>query len=534
MRLILALIALVCTIASQATESNASNQFVITGTTMAPYVIDGEPISNQSDNSQSDIRVVVTRDVLNAQGETDAKEIVEGEFQHGKVILEGEVEAPTSIRISVDADREQTSILDGAIWPGANISFVVLDYPAPNPVHLAFLGSSRRLTDPMKRFTISGDLRSIDADLGRTTIRIRASEYDDSGEKKYLNYGRVLLKDGKFEMEAEADEPRLVNILVVSGTEYTQMHAVIEPHAEISVVPRGSLLRDLRATRNGLGRHGRIVDAWQQSEEYVSEFLAYQLAYKEFVKESEEIEGNSHSYAVVEQDGEPEYLTHLRTTSRIRYDHLEQIASNADDPINRLLALELGAFSDDQVALAVYDEIAELVDRNLAVRRVMHARNNHALQLAREGNDRSLVIGQKAPNFTLPNIDGKNVSLSKLLEVNEYVLVDFWASWCGPCIAAFPGLKDLYASYRELGFEIVSVSLDDSHEDWSYSTEKHELPWINLGELRGFEGEIVTSYGVNFVPKGYLLDSDGQIVQKDLSTDQLKEFLGSVYGNPNE
>ena len=78
------------------------------------------------------------------------------------------------------------------------------------------------------------------------------------------------------------------------------------------------------------------------------------------------------------------------------------------------------------------------------------------------------------------------------------------------------------------------MSIDDTHENWSYITEEDELPWINLGELEGFEGEMVLSYGVNFVPKGYLLDSDGQIVQKDLSTYQLKAFLENLYGNPNE
>ena len=78
------------------------------------------------------------------------------------------------------------------------------------------------------------------------------------------------------------------------------------------------------------------------------------------------------------------------------------------------------------------------------------------------------------------------MSLSDILDEKEYVLVDFWASWCGPCIATFPALKDLYASFGKHGFEIVSVSIDDTRENWSYMTEEHELPWINLGELEGF------------------------------------------------
>lgn len=92
----------------------------------------------------------------------------------------------------------------------------------------------------------------------------------------------------------------------------------------------------------------------------------------------------------------------------------------------------------------------------------------------------------------------------------------------------------MYATYRAHGFEIVSVSIDRNHDEWSDSTDEYEVPWINLGELKGFEGEMVMSYGVNFVPKAYLLDSEGQIVQKDLSTDQLATFLANEYNIQDE
>jgi peroxiredoxin len=285
----------------------------------------------------------------------------------------------------------------------------------------------------------------------------------------------------------------------------------------------------------GEGKHAQLVDGWQQGEEYVSTVQAYLLALKEYSDKREAQDNASNSDS---QDSEieetPRFLSLARELGRIQYGFLNDVASNADNLIDVLLALELGAYRGQEEALHIYDRLAKSLDKDLVSRRVTHRRNETAIHIARTVNDKSLAVGTQAPDFTLKSFDGQERSLSDLLEGKKYVLIDFWASWCGPCIATFPALKELYGSYHERGFEIVSVSIDDSRERWSYSTEEHGLPWTNLGELKGFEGEVVISYGVNFVPKAYLLNSGGNIVQKDLTTDQLKTFLASVYSNANE
>ncbi len=144
-------------------------------------------------------------------------------------------------------------------------------------------------------------------------------------------------------------------------------------------------------------------------------------------------------------------------------------------------------------------------------------------------NDKQFIRGQKASNFTLADLEGNNVSLFDVLDENDTVLVDFWTVSCGPCIASFPKLKELRAKYKQQGFEVVSISIDLVREDWISGSEEYELPWINLGELESFYGEVATKYGVRFIPKSYLIDKEGCLLQKDLTTELLEEVLISQY-----
>lgn len=145
-------------------------------------------------------------------------------------------------------------------------------------------------------------------------------------------------------------------------------------------------------------------------------------------------------------------------------------------------------------------------------------------------NDKRLVPGQKALDFTLEDLEGNEVSLSNVLNNNDTVLVDFWAISCAPCIASFPKLKELRAKYKQQGFEIISISIDRTREDWTDGSKEHELPWINLGELEFWDGDVATIYGVHFIPKSYLIDKESCILQKDLPPELLEEVLVSRYG----
>lgn len=217
---------------------------------------------------------------------------------------------------------------------------------------------------------------------------------------------------------------------------------------------------------------------------------------------------------------------------QIKKDALQNLAKNADDPLNALLAMELGAYGVNDTnrdeAFLVFDRLASELDPDLVVRRVEPRQEHFARNIVIEANEKSLVQGQRVPDFKLTNLEGTDVSLyGDVLKENELVLIDFWTSWCTPCIATFPHLKSIYADYNEKGFEIVSISLDSEVLDWVETSNEHQLPWINLGEIKGMKGPNAVNFGVQFVPKSFLVDNYGCILKKDLHPELLKESLST-------
>jgi peroxiredoxin len=133
------------------------------------------------------------------------------------------------------------------------------------------------------------------------------------------------------------------------------------------------------------------------------------------------------------------------------------------------------------------------------------------------------VGGAKAPDFTLPDINGNPVTMSAVS--GKIKIIDFWASWCGPCRLNNPALRALYDEFHEKGLEIIGVSLDTDKAAWARAIEKDGLVWVNVSSLAGWDCETISLYNITGVPSLYVLDENNNIIATGLRGEQLKMFL---------
>lgn len=142
------------------------------------------------------------------------------------------------------------------------------------------------------------------------------------------------------------------------------------------------------------------------------------------------------------------------------------------------------------------------------------------------------AIGQQAPEIALPNPGGEVVKLSSLQ--GKYVLVDFWAKWCGPCRQENPNVVRLFNKYKDKGFTVYGVSLDRNKADWLKAIEEDKLTWTHVSDLKYWQSDAAKLYNITAIPFSLLLDPDGKIIAKNLRGPSLEKKLEEIFSSTSK
>lgn len=178
------------------------------------------------------------------------------------------------------------------------------------------------------------------------------------------------------------------------------------------------------------------------------------------------------------------------------------------------------------ISNALTDQEMEAIDSKACD--ILKANSNYQSVISARKAKHNAEVGKHFTDFSMQTPDGKTVSLSDYVGKGKYVLIDFWASWCGPCRKSMPALKELYAKYQGKAFEVVGVSYDTDKNAWTKAIKDLELLWPHMSDLKGGANSVASAtYAINAIPYTLLVDPNGTIVAVNAGHEKLNEILSA-------
>ncbi|MEA5128093.1 MAG: TlpA disulfide reductase family protein [Proteiniphilum sp.] len=332
----------------------------------------------------------------------------------------------------------------------------------------------------------------------------------------------TLVVNGKFTFKGSVEEPRAVMLKVKDG--YGMKYIMLDNSTHIKV---NGEITSSESNGNIFYDFSNVVVTGSPLTEYYTEQLnvrermdslhsAYMTKYEGVMKDLNAARNEKNQQAIDSITATDEYKgleqaeREFFTTVETSYNDI--FMENKDTYWGPLLMITLMTyFADDQKTL--YEEFSPEAKGSFYGQKV------HA-ELYPAGN-----LGSKVEEFSVKDQNGTETTFAELRQAKKYILLDFWASWCNPCLKEIPHLKKLYSQYQDKGFEIVSISIDQKEDDWKNKLEEVNLPWPNYLDRNG----IATLYKVRAVPTMYLVDEQGVLVAENLRGEELDNKLAELF-----
>ena len=184
------------------------------------------------------------------------------------------------------------------------------------------------------------------------------------------------------------------------------------------------------------------------------------------------------------------------------------------------------------LAMAMTTAVAQVPARRVQPTKVdsVEAMRRYMAQMQAMQAEKQKMVGKPFTDLEEADVDGKMHKLSEYVGQGRWVLIDFWASWCGPCRAEMPNVVANYRKYHDKGFDIVGLSFDKNKDAWVRAITDLEMPWVHLSDLKGWQTVASQVYNIRSIPASLLIDPKGLIVAFDLRGELLGEKLKEIFG----
>ncbi|MCC6289579.1 MAG: AhpC/TSA family protein [Chitinophagaceae bacterium] len=351
-------------------------------------------------------------------------------------------------------------------------------------------------------FTISGSLNKI-----KDTINVVYIDYI-TGNARVSDSSKVI--NGKYSFRGNLDEPTLARITAGLSNKNSNEEAAtsiyIQP-GDISVASNGSFTA---ITVKGSSAH----DDFKKFEDIIQPYSDTMRSYYQ-------------TYSEARQTGNTATMQEIQTRAMALESHIKEkvfvpfIKNNPSSPVSFFV---LQQYAGNDIDVNKVEPLFSLLApgvQNLSSAKQLKERINI---------EKRTAIGQVAADFTQNDTLGNPVKLSSLQ--GKYLLVDFWASWCGPCRQENPNVVNAYNKYKDKGFTVLGVSLDrqGAKDAWLKAIHDDNLTWTHVSDLQFWNNAAARLYGIESIPQNFLLDPKGKIIGKNLRGAELLEKLAEVLG----
>jgi len=346
-------------------------------------------------------------------------------------------------------------------------------------------------TEP--QFIVKGNVEGSDSIYFHLTKRVAGQN---------VTIDSALSKNGVFKLTGKVDYPEMVQLVAMNTPNRTSFYL---ENSEISITGKLDSLFDVKITGSKTqDEYQSLLDSNKElTDRYSAVYNEYQTARQE-----------QNETRVAELEKEAEKIQAEMTELQKNFVK-NNPTSYAAPAILRSLAYEMEAEEIEAFITAMDTNVAKIqVVKDLAARvQVM----------------KTVSIGQKAPDFTMNDVDGNPVSLSSKIG-KKLLLVDFWAAWCGPCRGENPNVVKVYNEFHKKGFDVFGVSLDRTKDDWTKAIADDKLTWTHVSDLQYWNCAPAKLYAVSAIPANFLLDETGTILARNLRGDALYNKVNEVLG----
>jgi len=256
--------------------------------------------------------------------------------------------------------------------------------------------------------------------------------------------------------------------------------------------------------------------------------LPPQISAADVKDELKELVGKIQTKIQAGKRAESDFPEELKGFDTILAEHKDDKTDEVAQILGMKAMLYLQVFDNDAKATEIFRELKEKFPETNVGKQVDGMLANIEKQKASKAIQRSLVPGTQFPDFAKTDLDGKPLSVANYK--GKIVMIDFWATWCGPCVGELPNVIKVYEKYHDKGFEIIGISLDKDKEKLTSFLKEQKMTWPQYFDGKGWQNEVSTKYGVNSIPATYLLDKDGKIIAKGLRGEALEAAVGKAVG----